>query len=389
MKSLYCVNAEHGFCTRPGGSVVPCCIAAGNIIADDGQAASLSKHRAIDLWNSQYLKDLRADLKNGVKNKACKQCWDEEAAGLNSKRLRDNERWKQLTEIPTQSRPKLLDLSLGHTCNLACRTCNAVSSSRWIKEKMRTPLQPVQIAQLKDLSATIKKSYDDEADIWNFLEETIPEVVHIDFYGGEPMLVKKQWELLADISDEQAANISLHFNTNGTQWNDNYADMLTRFKAVIIDISIDGVGEVFEYMRWPAKWDEVNENILNFKRLSDSNPQISLGVCITLSILNIWGLPEAIDYTHKLGITCYLNLLHGPAMMCLKNLPDNARDMVLARLETVEHDQIEGVREFIRENRFDLHLRQDLIKHLMTHDRLRNQNFTTLMPEIYEALKNV
>lgn len=389
MTSLYCVNAEHGFCTRPTGMVVPCCISKQAINADDGKPANLSTHDAEELWNSQYLRDLRSDLNAGIKHKNCQQCWDEEAAGYPSKRVRDNARWSQLDYVSAGATPKLLDLSLGNTCNLACRTCGTFASSRWYKESQRQQLNPAQRADLKILNDTITASYDEQANIWQFLDKALPNVLHIDFYGGEPMLVKRHWEMLTAISDEQAKNISLHFNTNGTQWDDDYAEILKRFKAVIIDISIDGVRDKFEYMRWPAQWPEVNENIQKFKQLAETNPQIQVGICITLSILNIWALPETVEYVRYLGIGCYLNLLFQPASMCLKNLPDNARDLVLEQLSTVEHEQISSVREFIRTNNFDMNLRSELFRTLQEHDTLRQQSFRTLYPELTEALNNV
>ena len=389
MTSLYCVNAEHGFCTRPTGMVVPCCISKEAIQADDGQPANLSTHDAEAVWNSQYLKTLRSKLNDGVKHANCEQCWSEEAAGYPSKRIRDNARWQQLDFVPSGPTPKLLDLSLGNTCNLACRTCGTFASSRWYKESQRQLLNPSQRFELKQLNDTITASYDEQASIWAFLDKALPEVLHIDFYGGEPMLVKRHWEMLDKIPADQAKNISVHFNTNGKQWDDDYVDTLKRFKAVIIDLSIDGIEDKFEYMRWPAEWHEVSNNILKFKQLSDDNPQIQVGICITLSVLNIWSLAETIDYVHKTGLRSYLNLLFQPASMCLKNLPDNARDLVLERLSTIEHDQITSVREFIRDNKFDLNLRSELFRTIQEHDTLRNQSFRTMYPLLVEALNNV
>ena len=389
MTSLYCVNAEHGFCTRPTGMVVPCCISKQAIQTDTGEPANLSQHTAEELWNSQYLRDLRADLNAGIKHKNCQQCWSEEEAGYDSKRIRDNARWKQLDFVPAGETPKLLDLSLGNTCNLACRTCGTFASSRWYKESQRQRLNPTERTQLKILNDTITASYEESASIWPFLAKTFPNVLHIDFYGGEPLLLKKPWNMLNSIPQEQAENISIHFNTNGTQWDEECIEIIQRFKSVNIDISIDGVGPHFEYMRWPAKWDEVNDNIIKFKQLADSNPNVQLSICITLSILNTWGLPETLDYANSLGVNAYLNLLFSPASMCLKNLPDNARDLLLERLSLIEHNQIDGVREFIRTNKFNMGLRSELFRTLQEHDSLRNQNFRNLNPDWARALYSV
>lgn len=394
MKSLYCVNAEHGFCTKPTGDIIPCCISMEKTLNDQGEPAVLNKDLPMDVWRGQYLTDLRQALKNGQYHPNCQQCWGEEAAGLDSKRLRDNRRWAQLVDEPMGDYPKLLDLSLGNTCNLACRSCNPSASSRWYKEAQRSSINqrkaiPDDRIYFKKLNDQISASYDDQAPIWDFLHSTIPDVLHIDFYGGEPMLVKRHWEMLSEVPLEKAKNISLHFNTNGTQWDEDYVDVLKRFKAVIIDISIDGTEDMFEYMRWPAKWDEVNENIKKFKQLSEQHPQISIGICITLSILNTWRLPETLDYANSIGVSCYLNLLHGPIHYNLQTLHPKARDVLLERLETVEHGQIEGIRQFIRAATHNPAALNDLFRITQDHDMLRNQSLKKLVPEWVEAIVNV
>jgi sulfatase maturation enzyme AslB (radical SAM superfamily) len=388
--NLKCVNADHGFCTKPIGHVMPCCISNDRILNDSGKVAILNRDNAKDIWNSQYLKDLRNDLQNGIQHPNCKQCWSEEAVGYKSKRLRDNERWVDLINEPTGELPKLLDLSLGNTCNLACRTCGTFASSRWYKEIQRAPGM---LSTVKDenrqLNDQIQECYADDSSIWEFLDNALPQVLHIDLYGGEPLLVKRHWTMLKSIPLDQAKNISLHFNTNGTQWDDGYAKVLCRFKEVRADISIDGVGDAFEYMRWPAKWDQVNANIQNFKNLSLDNSHIMVSICITLSILNIWSWPETIAYTRELGIHCYLNLLHSPKPMNLKTLSPKASAMVLERLESITHEQIDSVRDFIKASEYRPAKTNELFKLVNDHDVLRGQQFRRLNPELYRAMIDV
>ena len=389
--NLSCVNADHGFCTKPTGHVMPCCISSERVLNNSGKIAILNKDTAIDIWQSQYLIDLRQDLSNGIQHPNCSQCWSEEAAGYKSKRLRDNERWVDLSNEPTGELPKLLDLSLGNTCNLACRTCGTFASSRWYKETQRMPSMSITVKdENKQLNDQIQECYADESSIWSFLDETLPQVLHIDLYGGEPLLVKRHWTMLKSIPLSDAKNISLHFNTNGTQWDDNYADILCRFKEVRADISIDGVGPVFEYMRWPAKWDQVSANIQNFKNLSLNNPQIMVSICITLSILNIWSLPETIEYTNELGTNCYLNLLHNPVPMNLQSLSPKAAELVLAQLDSISHEQIDSVKEFIKSGgEYRQSRTNELFKLLQEHDTLRNQQFRRLNPVLYKAMTDV
>ena len=69
---------------------------------------------------------------------------------------------------------------------------------------------------------------------WNELEKSLPYVQQIDMYGGEPMLVKKQWETLKINEPWLCKNQELSFNTNGTIFREEYIDILKQFKRVVI-----------------------------------------------------------------------------------------------------------------------------------------------------------
>ena len=60
-----------------------------------------------------------------------------------------------------------------------------------------------------------------------------------------------------------AKNIDIHYNTNGTQLPpQEIFDLWSYFKHVEVAFSIDDVGQAFEYQRHPAKWREVNQNLI-------------------------------------------------------------------------------------------------------------------------------
>ena len=158
-------------------------------------------------------------------------------------------------------------------------------------------------------------SYDDESPFWVDIQQHLATVKQFDFYGGEPFLSKKMWQLLKIASDSGVSkDISLHYNTNGTTWPTADIETWKDFKAINLSFSIDGIGEQFEYMRFPAKWDDAKININNARNYRDTYGNISLSWCVTLSTLNIYYLPEILDeyYANYSDIGLYLNLVHGP-----------------------------------------------------------------------------
>ena len=58
-----------------------------------------------------------------------------------------------------------------------------------------------------------------------------------------------------------ADNIEIHYNTNGTQFPEEFIETWRKFRKVEIAFSIDNLGERFEFERSGAKWAEVEAKI--------------------------------------------------------------------------------------------------------------------------------
>jgi len=116
----------------------------------------------------------------------------------------------------------------------------------------------------------------------------------IQFCGGETLLGNAYWqatELLAELVPDAKNRLELGFQTNGTQPIDpKYHDLIDKFKLVKLMVSIDGVGEKFEYLRWPASWNQTVDNILNLKETLPSNVMFFVQECT--SCLNLFYFDE-------------------------------------------------------------------------------------------------
>mgnify|MGYP003704344847 CR=1 FL=1 len=67
--------------------------------------------------------------------------------------------------------------------------------------------------------------------------------------------------------------------------------IISNFKNLNICVSIDGTGSVFEYLRYPLKWNKLTENLKKFKAIT---PMVSVSAMI--SNLNIF----FIEYLHNI-----------------------------------------------------------------------------------------
>jgi MoaA/NifB/PqqE/SkfB family radical SAM enzyme len=209
---------------------------------------------------------------------------------------------------------------MGNTCNIKCRTCHPYSSSQWVKEFYETKVDKKKISYKTFLidSKIYNDSWERESPLWANLERIGEGIIVVDFYGGEPWLIKQQWEFIRTcVKKGWAKNMSLHYNTNGTQWPEELLPLFENFKFVGIGFSIDGIGDRFEFMRHPAKWDEVYSNMLKAKEWAKDRPNLYFDVCHTISALNVYYIPEVIEFFQK-DWNIYLNLVHYPDYYCSK-----------------------------------------------------------------------
>jgi len=112
--------------------------------------------------------------------------------------------------------------------------------------------------------------------------------------GGEPMLNFSSESMLENLRSDQ--NVRVHFN--GTVMpRQSFMDQSARFKQIQYCFSIDGVGERFEYLRWPAQWDRVVQNVLWLVETAPDNVRFSVN--ITISQLSRYYQDEIVDWVTK------------------------------------------------------------------------------------------
>ena len=300
--------------TSPIGTARPCCLAKDEITQADGSKYNLKENTLEEIYHSEYMQDLRKDFLAGNKPETCQRCWDEEAAGRTSKRINSRVRLKEYYNSVdwTNTDPDQLwfiDLKLGNICNLKCRICGSWSSSKWAKEEIDY------IPGIDRKTHLAYKFLQDgawprESEIfWDNLRTLLPNIKYLEFTGGEPFLIEQHFELLRyAVEQGYSKNIEIHYNTNGTVL-PAAENLWNNFKRVEIAFSIDNTGERFEYERYGARWDEVQDNIVKFNAMRNS--RITTQLCTTINIQNVYYLPEICDWISTQTFDhIYLSLIH-------------------------------------------------------------------------------
>ena len=328
--------------TSPMGTTRPCCLAQEEITDESDNKYDLKTTTLETIYKSQYMQDLRRQFRAGEKPETCSRCWEEEAAGKDSKRIHSQIRLKELyTQVDwandTPDQLWFIDLKLGNICNLKCRICGSWSSSKWAAEEMAyLPPNVDKKTHIAYKWLQEGKWPEESPNFWTNLKTLLPQIKYFEFTGGEPWLIEEHWDLLRyAVDNEFSQSIDIHYNTNATQWPED--TLLWRyFKRVDIAFSIDNVGERFEYERYGAKWDQANTIIDRTINLQQTViPNITTQLCFTINIQNVYYLDELLTWadTKDFG-SIYFNMLHSPDHMNIQHMTPAAQELVLNKLKT-------------------------------------------------------
>jgi MoaA/NifB/PqqE/SkfB family radical SAM enzyme len=411
---IECKNLTNGLRIATDGTFFTCCHTFNNPFKDkNGNNMYANTHTFKEAMESPTRLKMLDEFKHGIRSSSCVVCWSGEDAGFVSKRQRDNDDFKYTQEkFPERKSTDLyyLELNLGNTCNLACRICHISASSKWKKFHHVTDPSTTGM-DLEYYSEKYSNAFKNDSIVWDELNKVLPEIRSLDIYGGEPMLIKKQWEVLqssVDLGHSRKQKMSL--NTNGTIVNEDYIKMLSFFENARIGFSIDGVGERFNYLRYYGNWDDVVKNIKIWKE--KSSPKTIFEICCTISILNVLYVFELVDFVIENDLKLMVAFVHNPRHLYIGNIPQEYKDIIINEL-TLEYDK----RKNNVDNNIDLNINEkarilhvlnqshkviDMLKlpvdYTSTYwnefqrqtnelDNLRNESFSKTFPELNEIYK--
>jgi MoaA/NifB/PqqE/SkfB family radical SAM enzyme len=394
----FCVLPWISLEASPIGTVRPCCLSDDEILDDEGNKFELATADFAAIQNSRHMQELRGQFLAGQKPQTCRKCWNEERGGRTSKRMHTLDRLKHVLGEQTwtkDAKPLMfLDLKLGNICNLKCRICGSWSSSQFAAEEIawtpREEQKKTYAYQMLRAGAWPR----DNTQFWNQIDSVLDDIRYIEFTGGEPFMIQEHFDMLQGIVERGIAHqVEIHYNTNGTHYPESAPEIWQHFKTVEIAISIDDIGERFEYQRTNAVWSEVEENVARFHSLRNKNSNIQLQCCSTVNVFNVryidrlanWIASQHFDFV-------YWNIMHDAWYFSIATLPDEVKQDISDYLSTAkipkQFDQdFQGIRDFMNNGAstdgFMLRMK------IADLDRKRNQDFAQVSPEMAELIEYV
>ena len=267
-------------------------------------------------WNSDYMKDVRKKLMAGEEIPQCQVC-NHKLLSVTTYRDHFNRLFEnQIDEAfaktkddgSTDMQVTSWDYRFNNLCNFSCRMCGDMLSSSWEAETRKHEPEVYDKSRLwgrKDIKAEIEKFHDKHI-IKEFSDaieaKTIKEIY---WCGGEPLMWKIHWESMKRIVELGYQNeVSIRYNSNMSRINyfglRLFDDILSKFQHWNILASIDGAGEVGEYVRTGLKWDEWYKNMQHGIKFMTDPKQIRMDFTMTLP--GVLGLEEMLDAGESLGI---------------------------------------------------------------------------------------
>ncbi len=265
-----------------------------------------SKSTFDEFWNSSEMKSIRKTLIDGdFPAKYCMQC--KNAIHQDDKYFKsfnpDSKTKEQITKSTdavgrTTFIPYYLDYRLSNICNLACRMCDSLFSSK-IESKVNTlvPLAPV------------NPKTKIESGIQNKFQEEYYKIIHrpgskkLYFATGESLLQKEHWALLDYcISLNLSKDIKLSYNTNLSyplEIIEKNISKFQQFKSIDLLVSFDSFGEAGEFLRDGKNWNLFVKNLEYINREPTFN-SVSLYYVVTL--------PGLLNLEETLKFLNYMNL---------------------------------------------------------------------------------
>ena len=205
-------------------------------------------------------------------------------------------------------------------------------------------------------------------------------------HGGEPLLSNiEQHQALLDhyIQTHQAKNISLHYTTNATIFPDPFwIKRWSHFAEIDLQLSIDGIGPQFEYLRYPANWNEVTNNVDRYIELQQHAPNVRLSVAHTVSAFNIFYLEGFIQWTRQKGLPKpWMGKLHTPIHLRPSVWPEMAKLVIVKKLQSSIIDDVRAWANLMQ-NTDDSKLFTQFQQFVHKHDQYRNLNFKATFSEM-------
>lgn len=365
------------FCTSPwfelhiywDGTYGFCCAEDHKIYPTHEYEKYNVRNMTIKQWmNSQPMKDVRSKMFGDSPLSICHSCQQKELSSGTSRRHNCNSKSiiftktnfvESFQQSPHSSvfkhtfenngdistYPIDLHIDLGNYCNLACKMCSPLASSKIAKKYKEWDIDIDN--KKRSTNKTILSDWTKDQATWQKVTSEIisfRNLKNIHFMGGETLLTKRFSDFLDLLILNKKTDIGLSFVTNGTIIDHVIIEKLKKIQGrVNIELSIETITEHNSYIRQGTDTPKVVKNIFEYMNICKKNTW-DFTIRPAISLLSV-------GYYHTLLEFCLQNKLLIKSM--LVNYPDYLQVKHLPY--EIKKSYMEKYQELIRKENLDEH----------------------------------
>lgn len=273
----------------------------------------------------------------------CKVCQQQESHNQSSYRQHVNHSLKNVTGRRYEIMPS-------NVCNLRCIMCDSGSSTSLAKERFQVGLDSVNLAYDVDLSQQQLSILEQDDNIES-----------VSLIGGEFFLSKNCLDFL-DLVIRR--NIPLRVVTNATILLAQHFKKLQQIENLELQISVDGFGPGYEFIRYPAKWSVFNSTA---DEIINTLPNAKINFHFVAQALNIQQLIPVMHYANQKRKPLRITNLVEPKHLAWEILTDSEKQDIneLVRQQLAEYKlassqrtEVENYLALVNASQYNSDLRQ-------------------------------
>ena len=311
-----CAMTYFGLSLNQNGTLSPCCQYEhfnretrqyiDRILFDDHQ-------RYVDTISRR----MHDDALNNIRHEGCVKCWQEEDLGARSLRLWLNERFPydpKTIDVSVDHPIKHLEVRFGNICNLKCIMCFPKNSSSVAHEQSKHEEAFKSIGIYNPIPKT--PNFWESPKFPLFQEKIFKHAESVNISGGEPIIVPEFIGVLEYIGKNNP-DVKVSISTNLSILTDDIFDKLSKIKNLWMNISVEGIGVMNDYLRYPSTWDALLENI----RKIQSIPNVGITLCHTFQHTSVYAIPDLMKFVNENKMFLHLNPVQGMDRLKLSSVP--------------------------------------------------------------------
>jgi radical SAM protein with 4Fe4S-binding SPASM domain len=323
-KSIYCTAPWNGLTVREDGKVLTCCIGLKSL-------GNLNTQSIQEIENSKSLQQIKQDMLSDSPNlENCKFCVQlEQHTGYAPTREHYNKNYPTISDsLKLQS----LDIRWNNVCNLGCLYCSPTFSNTW-SDRLGI-----------DITTPPVKPYQDDLLAW--ILERADHIKELMLVGGEPLLMKQNYKLLARLPEHCQISIITNMSYDLAK-NPAFSLLLARpTENIIWNVSMENIGDKFEYVRSGASWAQVKQNL---KLLLQHWPN-TVSLNMVYNLFSAFDITETVQEFRDIGIKkITLFNINGNTTIDLFNMPEKIKELALTQLQDAYSGHINSLHPEDRE----------------------------------------